>query len=241
MMMRKALTACLIALCLPLVAHADDVVLTSGGGTFTSNTVGQGTVGQTTLTLSGSYLARISGLSDLGISNQSLTFPGCGACLGSVTLTTGTLTSGALNQSGYGYTSLATFGTGGTFAATGPAGMVFQGTFSSATWSKPSADKFALQGTIVNATLTIGGVTYNIGGPVRFDLTTNGSGEITDANGAVSFLSGRGSTNFLAPVPEPGTLALLGTGLIAVGFIVRRVATYSPLGQLHKSEGLGNN
>lgn len=218
----KTLAVGLIAMCLPMAAHADDVVLTNGGGTFTSNTTGQGTVGTTTLSLSGSYLIGISGLSGLGISNQSVSFPGCGACLGSVTLTTGTLTSGVLNQSGSGYTNLATFGAGGTFMATGPDGMVFQGTFSSATWSKPSPGTFTLQATIVNATLTIGGVTYQITSAVTIDLTTNGTGEITNGNGSVSFSNDQGTTNFTSPTPEPGALTLLGTGLIGIGILVRR-------------------
>src|SRR5208282_1078313 len=147
----------------------------------------------------------ISGLAGFGIPNQTVTYPGCGLCLGNVTLTTGTMTSGVLNESGSGFSSpIATFGGGGTFRATGPDGMVFQGTISSATWSKPLPGTFTLQATITNATLTINGVTYTIGGAVTVDLTTNGSGEINNGNGTVSFLNDQGSTNFIAPVPEPG-------------------------------------
>jgi len=227
----------LVAVCLPVAAHAGDVLFTNDGGTFTSNTGGTtGTIGQTTLSLSGSYLVGISGLSGLGVADQSVSFPGCEpGCLGMVTLTTGTLTTGVLNETGTFSSSvpIGTFGTGcptgvtgpcGTFTVDGPGGMVFTGQLSSASWFKPSAGTFTLQGTVTNATLTINGVMYSISSAVTIDLTTNGTGEINNGNGTVSFSNDDGSTNFLSPVPEPGTLALLGTGLIAVGIFAKRVA-----------------
>jgi len=213
----------LIAACLPMAAYADDVVLTNDGGTFTSNTGGTaGTIGQTNLPLTGSYLVGISGLSGLGIANQSLSLP-CDACLGTVTLTTGTMTSGVLNQAGSDLASpIATFGAGGSFTVTG-AGFTFAGTFSGDSWSKPQPGMFTFQGTVVNAILTIGGATYQIASAVTLDLTTNGTGEI--GTGTVSLSNDQGTTNFLAPSPEPGALTLLGTGLIGIGILVRRIAT----------------
>jgi len=223
MTIRNVLTICLIATCLPIAAHADDVVLTNDGGTFTSN------ASQTTLALTGSYLVGISGLAGMGLPNQTVSYPGCGSCLGSVTFTTGTLTSGTLNAPYTGSPAvLATFGAGGTFSVNGPDGMVFTGTFAAgATWSKTAPGTFTFQGTVVNATLTIGGVTYQITNAVTIDLTTNGTGEIDDGGGVVSFVNDQGTTNFMAPTPEPGTLTLMGAGLIGIGIAVRRMVVPS--------------
>jgi hypothetical protein len=47
----------------------------------------------------------------------------------------------------------------------------------------------------------------------------------TDHTSSVPSVKQQGTTPpFAAPAPEPGTLLLLGTGLIATGILVRRVA-----------------
>lgn len=215
----RLLAAGLIALCIPMAAYADQVTFTNDGGTFNSNT------SQTMLSLSGSMLVGIEGLSGLGIPNQAVTFP-CSPCLGSVSLTTGQMNpGGSLNGPINPSVPLATFAqAGSSFTVDGPGGMVFTGTFSSSSWTKVSPGTFQFTGVIMNGTLTIGGVTYDITNAVSIQLTTTGSGEIQNPDGSVSFLNNQGTTNFPSPVPEPGTLTLLGTGLIGIGILVRRRA-----------------
>src|SRR5215813_5276848 len=104
----------------PSLGFADsDVTFLNHDGTITANAGNQ-------LTLTGSTLAGISGLG-MGYDCPPP------ACSGSVTLTTGhTLATGTLTTS-------ATFNAGGSITVTSNApgaGFVFQGSFSSATWTK---------------------------------------------------------------------------------------------------------
>jgi len=77
-------------------------------------------------------------------------------------------------------------------------------------------------------------VTGHLNGvPVVLTLPTNGSWGLnfvstTDQNGnpAISFVSGSFSASAPAPVPEPGTIGLMLTGLAGIGGIVRRKRTF---------------
>jgi hypothetical protein len=80
-------------------------------------------------------------------------------------------------------------------------------------------------GTITNAVILIDGQTIQVGGAITIQATTVKDVVVTMSNGSLSFTDSSGTTNFngnFSVAPEPGTLSLLGSGLIAVGFAAKR-------------------
>jgi hypothetical protein len=216
--------------CIPLVASAQtSVVFTNNDGTFaydlnpgdaTYNELSLGTIGNGLG--SSSELTAISGLTDFGIPNSAVAFPCSPNCLGTVTLVTGQVTSGSVTSQQPGHA--AQFAPGGNFTAHYNNGVIFSGSFSSASWTSSGVgtNTWNFFGTIMNGTLTIDGNNYTINTAVTVQLTVTGTPAVFHPNkNTYTFSDSGGTTNF-SVAPEPGTLALFGSGLIAVGLVTRR-------------------
>jgi len=135
--------------------------------------------------------------------------PIAGTNLGTVVLQTGALTGGSFAAGG-------TLGAG-TITITGngssgiPTGTLFSGTFSTATWASLGTLADGTHAFLLTAVLSGGsGTTFQ--GVVDMGNGFTGIGTITSGDTSVV-------------VPEPGTLGLLGTGLLGIAGLVRRKLT----------------
>lgn len=200
--MKKILLLAILALALPAAMFAGSSVdYTNSGGTLSGSSSG--------LSLSGSVLIAVNGLNGGGLIT--------GANLGSLSFSTGALVSGSLQNGG-------TFagGAGSWFTILGngsngiPSGVLFTGTFDGpVTWTLV---------TLANGTHNYT-LTGSVSGWTGSGAPTNGATVQLTINTGKGFFNGSttissGDTNVEAP--EPGSLGLLGTGLIGLAGVVRR-------------------
>jgi hypothetical protein len=199
--MKRILWLALVALALPMATFASNSIdFTNSGGTLSGSSAG--------LTLGGSELIAVNGLSGLGLVTGDL---------GWIGFSTGALASGDLQMG-------ATFAGGGNFTIMGngtggiPTGAIFTGTFDGpVTWTLVTlangTHNYTLSGS-VTGTWYNGATVY--GATVQLTINT-GKGFF---NGTTTISSG--DTNINTTVPEAGSLTLLGTGLGGLAGILRR-------------------
>ena len=193
--------ALLALLALPLAAFADSIDTSNHGGMLAGSTAG--------MSLTGSQLTAV-------VFNGGSPITGT-TSLGSVVFSTGTLSGGSLQMGG-------TFNGGGSFviASTGasglPSGTLFNGSFSGpVTWTLVTLSNGTHNYVLIGA---VSGTWFN--GATVYGATTQltintGRGFF---NGTTSISSG--DTNIVTSVPEPGTLGLLGTGLVGIAGAMHR-------------------
>lgn len=200
----KILAVAVLVLGLTLAASANSSVdYGNTGGKVTAIN------GGTAISLSGSMLTSVSGGPCSSL---------CSGNLGSVTFTTGALSGGTLAAGG-------TFGAGGTLIVTGngtngvPSGVLFEGTFTSATWTVNTLpggnDVFSFTGTIEGTGAFAGMPAFTIQG----SKIVHGNPFAAGGSGSVKWASG---DTTVGAVPEPGTLSLLGTGVLGIAGVLRR-------------------
>jgi hypothetical protein len=194
--MKRVLFLALLALALPLAAFANSADITQFVGVTSGSGFGRSNSG---ITLNAA-LAVMDGFNGGG------EFAGA---LGTMSFTTGALLSSSRTTE--------TFAGGGSFTITGngldgtPNGVIFKGTFSG------PVTVYLGRGNVFTAVVCDG--TCSLTGTWYNGKAATGTLDLTDQHGLVTVAVGLQSPS---AVPEPGTLSMLGTGLLGLGMLVRR-------------------
>jgi hypothetical protein len=198
--MQRIVWLVLLGLALPLTALANSVDFSNSGGSLSGSSAG--------LTLTGSVLSQVVGLGGNGPVSGDL---------GTIAFTTAALLSGSLATD-------AVFNSGGSFVITGNGsngvadGVIFSGTFSSTVaWAFASAPPDGSE--IFDMSGNISG----LGSTSQIYAVVSPDGFMT-----VSGTLGSGNTNInLSPVPEPGTLGLIGIGFAGLAAMFLRKKSFT--------------
>jgi hypothetical protein len=193
--MKAALLLIVFALALPLTAFADGITLTNRFGSIAISNAG--------ITSMQSQLTSFNGI----VAPK-------GHSLGSVSFSTGVLISGSISAGG-------TFSSvGSTFVVAGNAKGVPKGALFTGAFTGPIAWTLVKQGGSVIYTLsgTISGVLYT-GRTVSATVTETIFSTRQQLNKGIGHISG-GTTGLATP--EPTTLSMLGTGLVAIAGLFKR-------------------
>ena len=193
--MRRALVLVLVSLTLPVAAWADGIDLISHFGTISISNVG--------ITSKGSQLIQFNGIN-------------AGHSLGSVSFSTGALISGSIQAGGVFSSVGAIFKVVGMGNGGQPKGVIFSGAFvGPITWTLISQTGQRLNFQLTGA---LSGQLYN-GNTVSGTTTQTFNTTVAQlAKGIVHITSGQ---THLTSVPEPGTLGLLGLGLLGIAHKIR--------------------
>jgi hypothetical protein len=197
--MKRIVLMALLALALPMAAFAGSVDLSNQGGTLVGSSSG--------LVLTGSVLNGVQGFGGLGQVAGNL---------GTVSFSTGSYIStvGAIS----------TFNGGGSFQIVSngsyglPSGVLFSGSFSGPVTLTLEQSSPGGGGTYL-LTGNISGTWYN--GTTVSGNTFQGY-LFTGKNGWMGTSTLGSGDTIITTVPEPGTLGLLGTGLVGLAGIVRK-------------------